>query len=462
MARAPRQPRIQGCNVLAETGGVTKLWSFSGSDARPSGQLESVGGDPLPRKVVGKGWNQLLRPRINVAWTGDQAVFVQLVQLPTDDPSEVPAMLEHQIEKISPLPTGQVVWGHEALMGGTKGGLPVLVLVAERSAIEDRLDNLEKRGFVADRVESPLLQLVAGTPMQQDGVYFFPFTLAKRRNCLVAWVSEGTPRSLSLVNLTDDDRWSRQLADEVNRLAWAGEMEGWLPKSMTAHLVADGPTVQVWRGPLERDLGLPVEIHPRPADDELAAASARRTTSGERRANLMPPEHSARNQQQFTDRLWMGGLGVLLGAYLVAVLVYLGAVEVQKFRQGRSASLFADVNTAYTNTLRLKAQTQVLQETMNLRYAALDCYLATVESMPEELTLESFSFSGGQSLAIGGVAPSDQEPRITEFWQALKRKVVGSTNLFSEVLLKPTSAQNLQGVPVIRWSFSCTIRRTEL
>lgn len=462
MARAPRQPRIQGCNVLAESGGVTRLWAFAGAEARAAGEFKVKSDQALPRKVVGKGWSQLVRTRINLAWTGEQAVFLQLVQLPTDDASEVPAMLEHQIEKLSPLPVGQIVWSYEVLRGRAVGGLPVLVLVAERPTLEARLTELEKRGFIADRVESPLLQLVAGTAMEKDGVYFFPFLQGNRRNCLVGWVSEGTLRSLSLVNLADDDRWSRQLVDEVNRLAWAGEMEGWLPEEMSVHLVSDGEMLPTWRAALEQGLGLPVEVHPRPSDEELAGASARRTTAGEPRANLVPSEHAARYRQQFTDRLWMGGLGALLGAYLVVVLVYLGAVEVQKYRQGQSAAAFAEVNVAYTNTLRLKAQTQVLQETVNLRYAALDSYMATVEAMPEELTLESFSFSGGQLLTLGGTAPADQEGRITEFWQALKRKVVGGTNLFSEVMLKPTSSQNVQGVPVIRWSFTCTIRRTEL
>jgi hypothetical protein len=462
MARAPRTPRIHGCNVLADGVGGTTLWSFTGSEARPAGRVEVPADQPLPAKVAGKGWRELFQPRVNLVWLPEQSVFLQLVHLPTDDPSEVPAMLEHQIEKLSPLPIGQIVWSYEVLKTRPTGGLPVLVQVAERSGVDAALGALEKRGFYADRVELALVQWVAGTPMERDGVYFFPVTKGVRRTCLVGWVVEGGLRSLSLVNLTEDDRWLRQLVDEVGRLAWVGEMEGWLPASFEGHLVTDEATASAWREPLARELGIPVDVVLKPADDTLAASVARRTVASEPRANLLPAEHAMRYRQQFTDRLWMGGLGALLGAYLVGVLIYLGTVEVQKYRHARASEQFAEVNTAYTNTLRLKAQAQVLQETVNLRYAALDCYLATVEAMPEELTLETFSFSGGQLLAIGGVAPADQEPRITEFWQSLKRKVVNNTNLFSEVLLKGTSSQVLQGVPSIRWSLTCTIRKNQL
>ena len=48
MARAPRTPRINGCNVLADGVGGTPLWSFTGTEARPAGlpalaQVSGVG-----------------------------------------------------------------------------------------------------------------------------------------------------------------------------------------------------------------------------------------------------------------------------------------------------------------------------------------------------------------------------------------------------------------------------------
>lgn len=463
MARATRTPRVHSSNVLLDVGGETHLWTFAGAEARPSGGRPAAASETLPASLVGKGWRQLVQPRVNIAWISDQPLFLQLVHLPTDDPAEVPGMLEIQLEKISPLPVGQIVWSYEILPQRPTSGLSVLAVVAERSGIDTMLAGLERRGFLTDRIESPLVPLITGADFSKGGAYIFFFRIGPRQTCLIGWAAEGALRALNVVNVASDERWLRQLLDEMNRLAWAGELEGWAnPESNATHLVADEETIATWREPLENALGSRIEVQVRPPDQMLAAASAARATRGTGQINLLPEEFGVRYRQQFTDHLWMGGLGTLFAAYLAGLLVYFGAVEFQKYRQSRRADELAAINSAYTNTLHLKAQAQVLQETVNLRYAALDCWLATVEAMPEELSLENLTFSGGRSVVISGTAPADQDSRITEFWQSLRRKVVGNTNLFSEVQLRPTQMANVRGTPQIRWSFTCTIQRPEI
>lgn len=463
MARAKRTSRVHSSNVLYDGDGASRLWSFASSDCRPAGVTDLPTERPLPAKLVGKGWGQLLRPRANVAWVGDQSVLLQVIALPTDDPAEVSGMVELQLEKLSPLPVAQVVWTYAILPGRSSAGMPVLVMIAERSEVESLLGSLEQRGYIPDRLESPLLSLVAGARFEQDGAQVIAVQIGGRSVCLVGWVFEGALRALNVVHLSEDDRRVPQLVAELNRLAWAGELEGWASGEDAVHVLGDEALVGGWREPLAAALGRPVTVSLRPPDADLARASALRAAREPESANLLPPEHLARYRQQFTDKLWMGGLGALFMAYLAGVLVYMGAVQVQRVRQERLADDLAQVNTAYTNTLRLKAQTQVLQETVNLRYAALDSWMAVVEAMPEELTLENLAFSGGQSLVISGLAPADQESKVsTDFWQALRRARVGNTNLFSEVQLRPTAQRTVQGVPQIQWSFTCRLQRQEI
>jgi hypothetical protein len=304
--------------------------------------------------------------------------------------------------------------------------------------------------------------MIAGTDFSRDGAYVFVFRTPGISRCLIGWVAEGALRTLNMVNLAEDERWLPQLLDELNRLAWAGELEGWASGSSPVHIVGDEETIEAWREPLEKALGGAVTGFIRPPDAALAAASARRAAAGSDGSNLLPVDFAGRYRQEFTDKLWMGGLGAVFATYLVGVLIYLGAVEVQKFRHGRRAEELTEINSAYTNTLRLKAQAQVLQETVNLRFAALDCWLASIEAMPEELSLEQLTFSGGRQVGITGYAPADQNEKITQFWQALRRKVVGNTNLFTDVQLQPTQLRTLQGTPQIMWSFTCTLQRTEI
>jgi hypothetical protein len=467
MAKEPtrRGPRFQGGQVLVETGGRLRVWTFTGSELRPAGVLEHPADQPLPARSVAKGWREWFRPRVDVLWLDDQDVFVQLVELPTDDPSEVPAMLELQMEKLSPLPVGQVVWAHEALSGKQGNGLPVLLLVARRDSLENQLSAWERRGCWVDRVETPWLPLVAETSFDRDGAHVLVMRGGVGRNCLLGWVSGGVLRTLNRVNLADDDRWLRQLVDELNRVRWAGELEGWASGLPVVRLVADDEVLASWSGPLEQALGVRVETRVLPSDAALAGSSAQRAARrGHRAANLLPPEHRLRYRQQFTDRLWMSGLGAMLGIYLLGLLGYFGAVEFRRFQQSRLADELAALNAPYTETLRVKAQAQVLQETVNLRYAALDAWLATVRVMPEEMTLENLTFSGGQSMVVNGNVPNspDAQERITQFWQALQGVRVGSTNLFAEVVLRPTTTRIVQGVPQVQWSFTGRLQRPEL
>ena len=371
-------------------------------------------------------------------------------------------MLELQIEKLSPLPVAQVVWAWEMLRGAGDSGISVLLIVAERAGVEGALTRWERRGFDADRVESPLLQLVAGTRFDDDGAYVFRSRLGGRRDSLMGWAKGGSLCYLSVVHAADGPEGARQWVAELHRMAWAGEVEGWAAGLQKVHWVEHGPGGEETRQAVEAALGLPVVAVPAPGEAEIARAAVARTLRGEDRANLLPPDFGMRYRQQFTDRLWMGGLMAVFGAYLIGVLIYFLVVEVQKFRQGKLADVVAGLNREYTETLRLKAQAQVMQETVNLRYAALDCWLATVEAMPEELVLEKLAFSGGQSLQIEGVAPADQEARITDYWKALKTKVIGNRNVFADVQLRPTVQRTVQGVPMIQWSFNCRLQRSEI
>ncbi|MGE3312358.1 MAG: hypothetical protein AB7O66_20525 [Limisphaerales bacterium] len=464
MARATKTPRLNNCNVVMDVAGRTRLWSFARPDARPIASTEVSAEETLPPKVVGKGWAQLVRPSMNIAWLADQPVFLQLVHLPTDDPSEIPAMLELQIEKLSPLPVAQVVWAWEILpgSGASAAGISLLLLVAERSGVEGLLARLERRGCDADRVESPILQLVAGTRFAGDGAYVFLSRMGGRRDSLIGWVRSGSLCSLSVVHVADGPEGARQLVVELNRLAWAGEVEGWSSGLGDVHLVTDPETAAAMKESIEAELGSSVEVITSPPEAELARAGVMRTFAGEPRANLLPSEFQVRYKQQFTDRLWMGGLVAVLGAYLVGVLIYFGVVEVQKYRQSGLADVVAQLNRDYMEALRLKAQAQVMQETVNLRYAALDCWLAAVEVMPDGLALEKLAFSGGQSLQIEGTVPTDQDGRITDFWKALKVKTIGGNLVFSDVQLRPTARRVVQGVPMTQWSFNCRLQRSEI
>ena len=142
-------------------------------------------------------------------------------------------------------------------------------------------------------------------------------------------------------------------------------------------------------------------------------------------ANLLPAEYAARYQQQFVDRLWMGGLGAVLGIYISGCAdLFWGAASAEiSIQQGRKPG--RPISNDYTNAVRLKERIEVLQNQLHLKYAALDCFKAVSEKLPADLTLVSFQFQRGQKVALQGTAPPDQTTQITDYNEDMRKTQSG-------------------------------------
>src|SRR5688572_13639606 len=105
--------RWQSANVLRIASEGKRLWQFTfrGDNPNLAREESKLPTEPLPEKLVNKDWQTLYKPRLNIAWLPADKVFLRVVQLPpADNFAETMSMVELQLEKISPLPTAQVVW----------------------------------------------------------------------------------------------------------------------------------------------------------------------------------------------------------------------------------------------------------------------------------------------------------------------------------------------------------------
>lgn len=464
MPRQPRPPRYQACQILEAGPALSRLRAFSvsGSGVKPGPVTDVPAEQPLPPAAVRRSWPELLRPRLDIAWLPAGRVFLRVVTVPTSDPAEIPAMLELQLEKLSPLPVAQVVWTYEILPAAAGGHETTLVLVVcERAAVEAFLGRLEERGFIADRVELPALHQLVATPMAEPGVYVFPITGGPGRACLTAWSAEGRLRHVAFLRLPDGPQWPATLAAELNTIAWSGELEGWVTQAPPVFLVGGEAAGAEWLAALEAQFPGRVRGVAARTDAELAALAARRAARGEARANLLPPEFAVRYRQQFMDRLLMSGLGGAVAVYLVGVLLYFGALELRKHQLNRVSAELAAVTPAYTNALRARANLKVLQDQLALRYAALESWRAAIEALPAELTLNNFNLANGQKLTLGGTGPGDAVQRVTDFSQELRQKEFNGTNLFTAVRIGSSTIRGAGPAATLSWSVEADLRRLE-
>jgi len=460
--------RWNSCNILQTTGDTRLLWQFSGN-GKMQREVAPLPTEGLPAGIIAKDWQTLFQPKLNVAWLPADQVFLRVVQVPKSDLAETQSMLDLQLEKLSPMPIAQVVWVFELLqptatpdaMTTLEGEMQTaIVIIVARSYVEEFLGKLEAQEYLADRLELPLLDQLRATNVKDDGAYIYPGAGGDQYSCLVAWWYGGTLRNLSLVHLPATEKRGDLLQEQLMQMTWAGELEGWLTFLPRFHLVAEEPAASAWKALFKPEQ--PVEIVPPLSGPQLAALTCKRATNGELRTNLLPPEYTARYQQRFNERLIMQALGALLVGYVVVVAAYVGWTGFEKFRYSQRAGTIAALGAQYTNTMQLKENVRVLQDQVDLQYAALNCYKAVADFLPTELTLGSINFDHGKKLTLIGTGTAEDRQKVVDFMEQLRAVEVG-LDARKQRLFKALDGPRIdtpQGQP-LRWAFSCDLNRAD-
>jgi hypothetical protein len=464
--------RWHSCNVLQTGTANRQLWQFNagGNKFNLLRQESKLPSEPLSDKLVAKDWGTLLQPRLNVAWLPADKVFVRVAQLPRADAAETQSMVELQLEKLSPQPVAQIVWSYEVVPRVRQGRVgeelnphatgelqTVIVIMAARHHVETYLGQLEGQGFLADRLELPLLDELRATKVKEDGAWIFPNVAGHEGICMAAWWCDGVLQNVSLIHLPSDETRAAVLQEQLAQTVWAGELEGWLTSEPKFHLVADEITASAWI-PLF-DLTQHVEVVPPLQPQELAALTARRVATNGASTNLLPPDFAARYKQKFVDRIWMRALGAIVVLYMACALVYVGFVKFAAYQHGRIQDQIASIGPTYTNTIRLREELKVLQDTIELQYAALDCYRSAAETLPTELTLNNINFERGRKVTFFGTAGPEDRTKVLDFNAKLLDYSVNGQRLYAKVN-PPIMGQAQPGQPA-SWNFSCDLKRTD-
>ncbi|MGH7994080.1 MAG: hypothetical protein ACREDQ_11225, partial [Limisphaerales bacterium] len=182
---------------------MNRLWQFEAKGGGFAFNREHAGapGESLPFNLVAKSWRSLWQPRLNVAWLPPENIFLRVIELPPSNFEETLAMVELQLEKLSPLPVAQIVWMIHVLPQTAADLQTVIVVIAARHAVEEFLGKIEGQGYLADRLEAPLLDELEATPATEDGAWIYPAAFTGQNVALVAWRCGGVLRNLSFVVL---------------------------------------------------------------------------------------------------------------------------------------------------------------------------------------------------------------------------------------------------------------------
>ncbi len=458
--RKARKANIHTCNVLQVGPQSRQVWQF---DARGKGfalnrEQTSFAGEPLPARLVAKDWHSLLQRKLNIAWLPPERVFLRVVHLPASDFDETVSMVELQLEKLSPMPVTQIVWSIYILPQAEGNLQTVIVMIVSRTEVEEFLGQLEGQGFLADRLELPLLDQLQATTITRNGAWIYPEAPGERNAALVAWWYGGVLQNLDLITLPATNR-PQSLKEQLVQMAWAGELDGWLTAPPAWHLVADASTAAEWEPALRTGLEQPIEVMAPVPVAGLAALTAARAAQSGLEGNLLPAEFSTRYQQQFVDRLWMRSLGAVVVLYILGVLVYFARLELELYRTSAVEDLAAKQGPIYTNALQLKAKFQVLKDRQDLKFAALDCWKVVAELLPDGVTLDGYTFSEGRKLTLSGSAPADQTKQLLDFDADIRKASANGQALFD-----PNAGDHVQWEVrgnVVNWHCVLELQRAE-
>jgi hypothetical protein len=464
--------RWHSCIVLQPGAQIRRLWQFNpgGGKFNLLKHESKLPSERLPAKLVGKDWQTLFNPKLNVAWLPPEKVFLRVVQLPKADAAETRSMVELQLEKLSALPVTQIVWSYEILPHVPQGWpgaeltphatgemQTALVTIVSRSHVEEYLGRLEGEGFLADRLELPLLDQLRAIRPKTDGVWVFPAALGDANTCLAAWYYDGVLWTVGLLHLPSDEKRRAAFQEQLAQTVWAGELEGWLTAPPKYHLVAEPELAAAWMPLFDADQH--VEVAPPLAPQEMAAMTARRAAGSGAAPGLLPAEFATRYRQQFVDRLWMRALGAVILLYILGVAVYFGIAAVANWQYRRVQDQVVQLGGSYTNAVRLREKLKLLQDQMELQYAALESYKSVADFMPPELTLDSVNFERGRKVTYFGSCGSEDRQKVLEFNEALIRVQVRGLPLYAKV--NAPNMQNRPGTQLLNWNFSCDLKRSE-
>ncbi len=458
-ARRVSRKRWQSANVLQVSTGFRKLWGFnSGRRGFTLSQQHSLAeSDALPGKMVAKDWRSIFQPRLNVAWLPVDQVFLRVAQLPVGDLDETLQMVELQLEKLSPLPVTQICWSIHSLPGHVDNLQTIIITIVARDIVEKYLGELEGQGFLADRLELPMVDQLQATPITGDGAWVYPGTDPGKFSALIAWWYGGVLRNLALLHVPAGETRDALFKEQITQMAWAGELEGWLSSAPHWHLVADETIAAAWLPLFQAATGQSPEIiHPLEESD-LAALTANRAAHANPKSNILPIEFATRYHSQFVDRLWMRGVAAVIIGYLVGVAIYMAIASVQNYRADNVEMDMRNLSGRYTNCLQLKAKVQILQDRVDLKNAALDTWKVTAELLPEGLTVQSLEVKNDKSFTIFGSGPRDSDGTVNDFNDAMRKYSKDAHPFFSkmDIALTHTSPSG------VTWSFGGQLAHAE-
>lgn len=383
------------------------------------------------------------------ATIGCENVLCQTLRLPTTDPNELRQMLDLQLDNLTPLPAEEVVYAVEPL-DTTPSGTRVLVTIARKAFVNERVAALEASGWVAEAVTVDALAVFRSL----TGKGTLPAD--EKRNALILvspaavniliFVSGHIVAVRSVLTGAADDGAIRE---ELSRALVATEVE-W--PGVEVGRIIFGTWHETLRGPvaaLAQGWGTQAEVLANGASPHPVLSVCLDAARADAGPNLLPGEWPERRRQARTRRLvWRGALA-LGGAYVLVLAVFLGFLG---WRKAQLASIQRDIRTmqpAFKDAREMQKTLLGMQKRLDRKATGLEVLREVTELLPENVKLMGFRFK--KDLEVRLDAQAQTATLATDFIGQLEK-----STMFSQVKLGLMRSDPATGLT--KFDVTCTLK----
>ena len=397
--------RLELTTARAEGAEISVLQQSSASAVPPAGMPDS----PQQWQIAAQSLRQQFDSREHrvVTSVSCEDVLCQILRLPATEPTELKQMLDLQIDNITPLPLEEVVYSFEPL-SAADGQTRVLVAIARKAKVNERVEALESAGFQPEIVSVDALAMFRALArrnlLAQDDRLNVLVILGLVSADVIVY-SQVVP--LAVRSLVLGAEGESVLREELQRTFVA--TEAGQPERMMGDVIflAPGEELKAFAEKVANGLTAQSSFLTNGAVPSAALSLCLQYATGETaQLNLLPEEWRQKRQIKALRRRLIRGVIAVGIVYVLALAVFLTLLAVKKAQLNRVTREIKNQQGAFVDARQTQGQLMAMRNQLDTKFSALEVLREITVRMPKDMQLSSFVFKKDLTLSLKGQAPS--------------------------------------------------------
>lgn len=385
--------------------------------------------DPAPApEVIASAWRPVLEQvhgEITLVMPADRALM-RVLDLPTDDPSELADMAMLQLDRVSPFPVEHLVAGFEVFACGN-GRSRVLLAALPRDLVEREAAVFAAAGRDVRRVDLDVLAWWHHLSAAESSAGDVLTVHLRIESAAAQWLAVQGGCPLVVRAMAAGRNAPEEVEHELMLTFGAIEIEWGLPAEGRLVVWFDGEPDAEWTRQLGEVAGLPASAARLDDQPPLTEGAAQRALADPTCTfNLAPAEWEHARRHRARTRRFVGAAAVCFGLWLLVVLGFFVALYLREASVARLQRFVEVLDKPAAEVRAVQARIRSLEEYGDRSRSALEILRQISEDLPPGLTLTSFAFRKGRNVSLRGEAEAVNA--IYDFFAALER-----SGIFREV-----------------------------